>query len=194
MLIHGHLDNTMLKDCIEDRIVQLEAMLKQVFQFLSVALIKHSDQKLRGRKSLFQFLLPDHSISLREVKAGTGRQASLLFHTAPWSKELPSQLKYTGTMCTCCFLAGLWAVTLSLLSYTVGNHLPRDAAAHGGLDLLTSIKIILQSCPQANLIQAIPQLRPYQVDLTAIQDSKQVHGNKAQIQVEGWGSRHRDVF
>lgn len=41
-----------------------------------------------------------------------------------------------------------------------------------------TIKIILQSCPQANMMQAIPQLRLCQADLKAIQDSKQIHGNK----------------
>lgn len=71
---------------------------------VSVAVIKHSDQNLGEERIYFSFHFQvTVYLSLREVKAGTGRQAFLLIHTASWPKELPSQRKHTGTLCTLLF-------------------------------------------------------------------------------------------
>lgn len=56
-------------------------ILPWVFQFRSVAEMKHHDQKNTKRRGLVWLTLPGHSPSLRETKTGTWRQK-------PWRKWL----------------------------------------------------------------------------------------------------------
>lgn len=97
-------------------------------------------EQLRGMRGFISLTLPGHSASLREVKAGSWRQACLIFHIALLlTKEITSQSKeYRRKHGESCLLLILRLV-YTQLPYTIQDNLPKNGATHSGLDPPTSL-------------------------------------------------------
>lgn len=98
-----------------------------------------------GGKGLSQLPYPDHSSSGSEINARTWRH----------------ELEQTSRRSAAYRFAPL--VLLSLLSCTTQDHLPRDGAAHSGMDTPTSTtnqENATQTCLQLDLTEALSQLFP----------------------------------
>lgn len=88
---------------------------------LSIAVTNPTPESDLGRKELIWLTFPDHSPSLREIRAGAWKQVL---------KQRPSRTALTGL---------LPSDFLGILSYSTQDHLPRNGTAHRKLGPPTSI-------------------------------------------------------
>lgn len=144
-----------------DRIVPATSeVLSGYPSFLSVAVVKHSNQKQLGgghgrRNGLFYLILPGHHLSLKEV-----RQECLLFCNIILYQGIPHQEGTTETTEAGSLLIHVGSCSAYFYTHSVGP------PAYAMLPVLPPGDWALlhqgnpsQTCPLASLIQAVPYSR-----------------------------------